>query len=77
MKYEHMEDKTRWYEYGPGKEFETKEEACSELRKYVGKKKTEFYLEGLYRLEEGKEIEYKGEAVRAIIKYKYPTKIFD
>lgn len=75
MKYEHMKEATRWYGYGRDKEFKTKEEAIRKLESDICRKKTEFYLDGLYRLYEGEEDEDNGVAVRKVIKFKYPISI--
>lgn len=77
MKYEYKEEKTRWYKYGLGKEFETKEKAILILENDINKKMTEFYLNGLYRLIESQDIEDDEEGVRKVIRFKYPISILE
>lgn len=77
MKYEHRQEETRWYEYGPGKEFETKNEAIRKLESDTRDKVSEFYLEGLYKLLEEMYNEDNGEAIRKVIKFKYPISILE
>lgn len=75
MKYEHMQEETRWYEYGPRKEFETKDEAIKRLESDTRNGLSNFYLEGLYKLLEEMYNEDNGRAVRKVIKFKYPISI--
>lgn len=77
MKYEHRQEETRWYEYGPEKELKTKEEAKRKVENDTRDKLTAFYLLGLYRLVEEERIEDNGKAVRKVIKFKYPTSILE
>ncbi len=71
MKYEHMQEETRWYEYGHGKEFETKDEAIKKLESDTRNVLSNFYLEGLYKLLEEMYNEDNGKAVRKVIRFKY------
>lgn len=77
MKYEHKQEETRWYEYGPEKECKTKEEAIRKVENDTRKKLTEFYLDGLYRLIEEIAYEDNGKAIRMIVKFRYPTSILE
>lgn len=70
MKYEHKEEKDRWYEYGPGKEFETKEDAVRHLESKKQKILTQISSAGLYKLYEGCEITETKNAIRLVLKYK-------
>lgn len=75
MKYEHKQEETRWYEYGPEKEFKTKDEAIKKLESDTREGLSNFYLEGLYKLLEEMYNEDNGKAVRKVIKFKYPISI--
>ncbi len=75
MQYEHKQEETRWYEYGHGKEFATKDEAIKKIESDMRVQVSKFYLEGLYKLLEEMKYEDNGEAVRKIIKFKYPISI--
>lgn len=77
MKYEHRQEETRWYEYGTGKEFETKDEAIRKLENDTRDKLTKFYLERLYKLLEEMYDEDNGGAIRKVIKFKYPISILE
>lgn len=75
MKYAHKKEESRWYQYGPEKEFLTKQEAIRELERYKTKVLTRFCLDGLYQLYEKDYIEEKKGAIRIIFKYKYVESI--
>lgn len=75
MKYEHKQEETRWYEYGPEKEFATREEAIRKLESDTRGEVSKLYLEGLYKLLEEMYNEDNGKAVRKVIKFKHPISI--
>lgn len=75
MRYGHRKENSRWYEYGPGKEFETREEAINKLESDKEKSLTQFYLENLHKLYEGDSLEETKNAVRVVLRYKYVTSI--
>lgn len=77
MKYEHKQEETRWYKYGPKEECKTKEEAIRKAENDTRHKLTVFYLDGLYRLIKDIYNEDTGEAIRMIIKFKYPISILE
>lgn len=70
MKYEHKQEETQWYEYGPEKEFKTKDEAIKKLESDTREGLSNFYLEGLYKLLEEMYNEDNGKAVRKVIRFK-------
>lgn len=77
MKYEHRQEATRWYEYGPEEELKTKEDAIRKVENDTRKKITQFYLDGLYKLIGEQKIEDNGKAIRLTIKFKYPISILE
>lgn len=75
MEYGHNQEETREFPYGPGKEFEKREDAMRAIKAYTRKITTQIALEGLYKLDEGNEIIDTGEALKAIVKFKYPISV--
>ncbi len=71
MKYGHKQEESRWYEYGQGKEFPTKERAMVKLESYKTKVLTSFFVDGLYKLYDGNYIEETKNAIRVVFKYRY------
>lgn len=66
MKYEQVTQTSRSYEFGEGKEFETRDEAYKHVNTVLRKLKTDMALMNIYNLSETKIIE-ESEAFQIVI----------
>ena len=77
MKYAHTSQRSKLYKYGPGEEFETKDDAKQQMQKDVGKTLTKFSIDNIWDLFEGREDGEEGNTLWYEIKFKYPVDVFE